>query len=65
MVASGRGISVTAMAAARYYGRPGLAFVPIHDLEPCRVSLAWWPEETAIVAELVTVATRLAATARP
>lgn len=60
MVASGRGISVTAMAAARYYSRPGLAFVPIHDLEPCRVSLAWWPEETAIVAELVTVATRLA-----
>ena len=60
MVASGRGISVTAMAAARYYSRPGVVFVPIHDLDPCRVSLAWWPEETSVVADLVTVATRLA-----
>ncbi len=62
LVASGRGISVTAMAAARYYSRPGVVFVPIHDLEPCRVVLAWWPEDTAAVADLVTVATRLANT---
>lgn len=63
LVASGQGISVTAMAAARYYSRPGVVFVPIHDLEPCRVVLAWWPEDTAAVADLVTVATRLAVAA--
>ena len=62
LVASGRGISVTAMAAARYYSRPGVVFVPIHDLEPCRVVLAWWPEDTAAVADLVTVATKVAST---
>lgn len=62
LVASGRGISVTAMAAARYYGRPGVIFVPIRDLEPCRVVLAWWPEDTAAVADLVTVATGIAGT---
>jgi DNA-binding transcriptional LysR family regulator len=60
LVASGKGISVTAMAAARYYGRPGVVFVRIDDLEPCRVALAWWPEDTASVAGLVTVATRIA-----
>ena len=59
LVASGHGISVTAMAAARYYSRPGVVFVRIHDLEPCRVALAWWPEDTASVADLVTVATRI------
>jgi hypothetical protein len=48
------------MAAARYYSRPGVVFVRIHDLEPCRVALAWWPEDTASVAGLVTVATRIA-----
>jgi DNA-binding transcriptional LysR family regulator len=62
MVAAGRGISITAMAAARYYSRPGVTFVPIHDLEPCHVVLAWWPKDTSIVADLVTVASRLART---
>jgi hypothetical protein len=47
------------MAAARYYSRPGVVFVRIHDLEPCHVALAWWPEDTASVADLVTVATRI------
>jgi|HubBroStandDraft_3_1064219.scaffolds.fasta_scaffold118147_2 DNA-binding transcriptional LysR family regulator len=59
LVASGQGISITAMAAARYYARPGIAFVPISDLDPCQVVLAWWPEDTATVADLVTVATAL------
>ena len=62
MVATGRGISITAMAAARFYSRPGVTFIPIHDLEPCRVVLAWWPTDTGIVADLVTVASRLART---
>jgi DNA-binding transcriptional LysR family regulator len=62
MVASGRGISITAMAAARYYSRPGVIFIPIHDVDPCHVALGWWPEDTSEVANLVTVATRLAKT---
>jgi DNA-binding transcriptional LysR family regulator len=61
MVASGKGISITAMAAARFYSRPGVVFIPIHDLEPCQVALAWWPEDTESVAELVTIASSLAA----
>ena len=43
-VGAGRGISITGLTAARYYGRPGVAFVPISDLAPCRIALAWWPE---------------------
>jgi hypothetical protein len=31
-------------------------FVPIIDLPPCSVMLAWWPQETTLVAELVAVA---------
>jgi DNA-binding transcriptional LysR family regulator len=43
-VGAGRGISVTGLTAARYYGRPGVTFVPISDLAPCRIALAWWPD---------------------
>jgi DNA-binding transcriptional LysR family regulator len=46
LVGRGVGISVTAMTAARWYRRPGVVFVPIVDLESCRVALAWWPETT-------------------
>lgn len=61
LVARGIGISVSAMAASRWYRRPGVAFVPISDLEPCRVALAWQPESTTLVADLVAVATSVAA----
>lgn len=56
LVARGVGISVTAMAAARWYARPGVVFVPVADLAPCHVSLAWWPQDTGLVADLVEVA---------
>jgi DNA-binding transcriptional LysR family regulator len=39
-VAAGRGISITPMAASEFYSRPGLAFPPITDMPPCRVSVA-------------------------
>lgn len=57
LIARGVGISISAMAASRWYRRPGVAFVPISDLEPCRVALAWRPESTTLVADLVAVAT--------
>lgn len=40
-VARGKGISITTEAAARYYRRPGVEFVPIVDVPPGSVSLAW------------------------
>jgi DNA-binding transcriptional LysR family regulator len=39
-VASGRGISITAEAAARFYARPGLRFPRIADMPPCEVAVA-------------------------
>jgi DNA-binding transcriptional LysR family regulator len=56
LIARGVGISITAMTAARWYRRPGVAFVPIADLDPCHVALAWWPDSTTHVADLVAIA---------
>jgi hypothetical protein len=36
--------------------------VPILDLTPCSVSLAWWPQDTALVAGLAAVADEVRAT---
>jgi DNA-binding transcriptional LysR family regulator len=40
-VAAGRGIIVTSQTYERYYRRPGVSFVPIDDLAPCEIALAW------------------------
>jgi len=45
-VASGRGISITASAAARFYARPGLRFPRISDIPPCEVAVALPPDPT-------------------
>jgi DNA-binding transcriptional LysR family regulator len=45
-VASGRGISITAEAAARFYARPGLRFPRIADIPPCEVAVALPPDPT-------------------
>ncbi len=56
-VAAGRGISITGLTAARYYARPGVAFVLVSDLAPCKISLAWWPEQASgAVKRLVAIA---------
>lgn len=39
-VATGRGISITAEAAKRFYSRPGVCFVPIDDMPLCPVAVA-------------------------
>ena len=59
-VASGRGISITPIAASRFYARPGLAFPEIHDMPPCRVSVALPHHASPLAREFALVATALA-----
>ncbi|NVI91825.1 LysR family transcriptional regulator [Actinomadura sp. BRA 177] len=40
-VAEGTAICFAPSSMARYYSRPGLAWVPLTDVEPLRVALAW------------------------
>ena len=59
--AANRSIAACTMAARvvsaySWYKRPGVTFVPILDLTPCSVSLAWWPQDTGLVAGLAAVA---------
>ena len=61
LVSRGVGLSITSEAVGLWYKRPGVTFVPILDLPPCSVSLAWWPLETALVAELAAVANEVRA----
>lgn len=61
LVARGVGISVTSAGAQRFYSRPGVAFRRIRDIPPCVVALAWWPEHTAKVTDLVAIATGFSA----
>ena len=64
LVSRGVGLSITSEAVGKWYRRPGVTFVPIFDLAPCVVSLAWWPQDTGLVAQLAEVANefRLAST---
>ncbi len=39
-VAAGRGISTMPASSARFYARPGVAWVAIGDIEPCEVAVA-------------------------
>ena len=39
-IAAGRGISITAESAARFYARPGIRFRRIADIAPCEVAVA-------------------------
>lgn len=41
LVASGRGISVASLLAARYHGRPGLTYVPFCDAPSLDYGLIW------------------------
>ena len=46
-VAQGKGISITVATAARYFKRPGVAFVSISDAPMCSVALAWPSSDAA------------------
>lgn len=45
-VAGGRAITLTTAAAADYFPRPGVAYVPLTGLPVSRVALAWHSDET-------------------
>lgn len=59
-VASGRGISITASAASRFYSRPGLAFPRIKDIPACHVSVALPLRPTPLARDFANVAIALA-----
>jgi DNA-binding transcriptional LysR family regulator len=56
LVSRGVGLSITSEAVGLWYRRPGVTFVPIVDLPPCSVVLAWWPQDTGLIAGLAAVA---------
>ena len=62
LVSRGIGLSITSEAVGRWYKRPGVTFVPILDHPPCSVSLAWWPQDTSLVADLAAVANEVRTT---
>jgi DNA-binding transcriptional LysR family regulator len=62
LVSTGAGLSITSEAVGQWYKRPGVTFVPILDLPPCTVALAWWPQDTGLVAGLAAVANEVRAT---
>jgi DNA-binding transcriptional LysR family regulator len=59
-VASGKGISITPMAASRFYARPGLAFPIITDMPPCQVAIALPNKASLLAREFTQVAIALA-----
>jgi DNA-binding transcriptional LysR family regulator len=40
-IAAGRGVSLTPTSTKRFYGRPGIAFVPVTGIEGSTVAIAW------------------------
>jgi DNA-binding transcriptional LysR family regulator len=56
-VAAGRGFSVLPESAASYYHRPDVAWVPVTDIAPNEVRLAWVSaRRTPLIAEFVQLA---------
>ncbi len=49
-VASGRGISITALSTALFYARPGVVFPVIEDMPPCQIAIAL-PESASLAAK--------------
>ncbi|MEV7284763.1 LysR family transcriptional regulator [Streptomyces sp. NPDC093252] len=45
VIATGRGVGVTAESTAHQYRRPGVVYRPVRDAEPVAVRLAWWRDE--------------------
>jgi len=65
LCAAGKGLSIAAEPAVSHYTRPGVAFVPLVDVEDAGFALAWRTDERdAAVLAYVTRARRLAAQQR-
>jgi DNA-binding transcriptional LysR family regulator len=41
VIAAGEGVSLAPASTKRFYGRPGVAFVPVADIEGSTVAVAW------------------------
>jgi DNA-binding transcriptional LysR family regulator len=50
-IARGLGISFTTSSVARFYDRPGIVYVPIHDRPLSHTALAWNPANLTPQAE--------------
>ncbi|HEX4788273.1 MAG TPA: LysR family transcriptional regulator [Actinospica sp.] len=60
LVAGGQGIAVIPESTASFYTRPGIAAIPVEDLGPNHVAVAWPTGRTsALVREFVDAATAL------
>jgi DNA-binding transcriptional LysR family regulator len=58
----GRGVSLCPASVGRYYGRPGLAFVPVMGMPPSICGIAWWRDRpSALIDDFVAVALQVAA----
>ena len=56
-VAFGKAVTITSLAAKLYYSRPGVVFVPIADVPPCDVALAWTRDPpSSVIADFITSA---------
>jgi len=49
------------LATTSLAGTGTVRLVSLLDLAPCSVSLAWWPQDTGLVAELAAVANEVRA----
>ena len=60
-ILSERGVAFSGASTQRYYSRPGLAFVPVTDIPPTTLSIAWRTDvESRVVADFVAVARAVA-----
>jgi DNA-binding transcriptional LysR family regulator len=64
-VISGRAIAFTPVSTLRYYARPGLTTIPVVDIPPSEVVIAWRTDDPSeLVRDFVETARAVAATTR-
>lgn len=62
-ILAGRGVAFSPASTSRYYARPGLTFVPVTDIPPSRLGIAWRKDESnVLVRDFVETARALALT---
>jgi DNA-binding transcriptional LysR family regulator len=51
LVAAGAAISFMPSAVAKYYAPPGIVYVPVPDIPPIEISIAWKPERSSALVD--------------
>jgi DNA-binding transcriptional LysR family regulator len=60
-ILGGRGMAFTQASSRRYYARPGLAFIPVTDIPPASVAVAWRRDACGpIVSDFISISRRAA-----